>query len=239
MSKRRPRVSTSFGVLRPLRAEGAHQPQHLVGRLLDHDRVERLADDTEHREQGERRAEDDLLAEGVVDDRGVGLEDEPGDRLVGHEEQELIARQASAVEVVALREVAHLHLHVAHELLTLTAALLVGGRIEVAQVRGERELHVHVQHVVFRELEREVGDRPAALDRGLLLVVDVLDEAGEPQHVFGHALAPLAPRLAAGERLAQAVGGVGERARGGRVELELLAQPPERHRVRPAEIAEL
>ena len=45
----------------------------------------------------------------------------------------------------------------------------------------------------------------AALDRGLLLVVDVLDEAGEPQHVFGHALAPLAPRLAAGERLAQAL----------------------------------
>ena len=118
------------------------------------------------------------------------------------------------VEVVALRELAHLQPHVAQELLTLTAALVVGGRVEVAQVGGERELHVHVQHVAFREQEREVGDRPAALDRGLLLVVDVLDEAGEPQHVFGHALAPLAARLAAGERLAQAVGGVGERASG-------------------------
>ena len=37
--------------------------------LLDHDSVERLADDTEHREQGERRAEDDLVAQGVVDDQ--------------------------------------------------------------------------------------------------------------------------------------------------------------------------
>ena len=41
-------------------------------------------------------------------------------------------------------------------------------------------------------------------------VVDPVDEAGEPQHVFGHALAPLAARGRAGQRLAQRLGGLGE-----------------------------
>ncbi len=83
--------------------------------------------------------------------------------------------------------------------------------------------------MVLRQLEREVGDRAAALDGDLLLVVDVLDEAGEAEHVFGHALAPLPTGLAARQRLAQALRGVGEVAGLGRVELELLAHLAERH----------
>ena len=50
---------------------------------------------------------------------------------------------------------------------------------------------------------------PAA-SRRLLAVADALDQAGGPQHVVGHALAPLAPRLGVGERLAQRLRGVGQ-----------------------------
>ena len=41
-------------------------------------------------------------------------------------------------------------------------------------------------------------------------VVDAVDEAGEPEHVFGHALAPLAACGGARERLAQRLRGLGE-----------------------------
>ena len=43
-----------------------------------------------------------------------------------------------------------------------------------------------------------------AVDLGLLAVVDVLGEPGEAQHVLGHPLAPLAPGLRVGQRLARA-----------------------------------
>ena len=50
---------------------------------------------------------------------------------------------------------------------------------------------------------------------GLLPVADALDHAGVAQHVVGHALAPLAAGLGAGEGLAQVAGGLGERSGGG------------------------
>ena len=112
-----PELVDRLVVLLELRAEGADEPKHLVTRPLEHDGLERLADHAQHREQGERRAEDDLLLEGVVDHRRVGLVDEPGDRLVRDEQEQLLARQARAVEVVAPGEVAHFHPHVADELL--------------------------------------------------------------------------------------------------------------------------
>ena len=59
------------------------------------------------------------------------------------------------------------------------------------------------------EEERVVG--PARTrERGLLAVVDALQEAGELQHVFGHPFAPLPPDPRAGERLAQLMGVLGE-----------------------------
>ena len=63
-----------------------------------------------------------------------------------------------------------------------------------------------------RQQEREVGDG-AAGDRPLLAVVDALEQPGEAQDVVGHALAPLAPRLRAGERLPQRLGGAGQLGR--------------------------
>ena len=80
-------------------------------------------------------------------------------------------------------------------------------RLEGAQVVVDRELHVHVQHPVARQQERDVGDAPAG--HALLpQVVDALDQAGRPQHVVGHPLAPLPAGLGAGQRLAEALGGL-------------------------------
>ena len=83
------------------------------------------------------------------------------------------------------------------------------------------------------------GIEPAALDGDLLLVVDVLDEAGEAQHVLGHPFAPLPSGLAARQRLAQPLRGVGEVAGLRRVELELLAHLAERHLAGASEVGEL
>ena len=90
------------------------------------------------------------------------------------------------------------------------ALLEVRLRVEEAQVVVERELHVHVEHDAARQEEREVRDAPAAFDRDLLAVLDALDEAGEREHVLGHALAPLAAGLRARQRLAQALRRAGE-----------------------------
>ena len=54
--------------------------------------VDRLADDGQHREQGERRAEHDLLAQGDVDQPGIVLVDERVDALVGDEQQHVVDR---------------------------------------------------------------------------------------------------------------------------------------------------
>ena len=51
---------------------------------------------------------------------------------------------------------------------------------------------------------------PEPGDRLVPAVVDAVDEAGEAQHVFGHALAPLAARGGARQRLAERLRGVGE-----------------------------
>ena len=59
-----------------------------------------------------------------------------------------------------------------------------------------------------------------AAQLGLLAVVDVLDEAGESQHVLGHPLAPLPARLGVGQRLVQGPCGVGQ----GRGDLGVTAQ---------------
>ena len=82
--------------------------------------------------------------------------------------------------------------------------------VEEAQVVVERELHVHVQRRALRAAGTcSRGCRPAR-DRLVAPVVDAVDEAGEPQHVFGHALAPLATRGGARQRLAQRLRGLGE-----------------------------
>ena len=91
------------------------------------------------------------------------------------------------------------------------SASVVG--LEVAEVVVDRELHVHVEHAAAGQQEGDVGDG-AAGDARLLAVGDALDHAGEAQHVVGHALAPLAAGLGAGEGLAQVAGGLGEGPRG-------------------------
>ena len=78
-------------------------------------------------------------------------------------------------------------------------------RLDVADEVVERELHVHVEHEVVGHEEREVGPAARSFEGALALVVHALDEPGQAQHVFGHALAPLAPHLRAHERLAQAL----------------------------------
>ena len=211
-SMRRPTVVEGAGELVPLLLERAEHGEDLLGRLLDHEVVERLADHAEHGEQRERRAEHDLLAEGVVDQRGIVLVDEAAQRLVRQEQEHVVDRGAGALMgVLAPGQLPHPQAHVAQEGLAVRRPLGFGAGVEVAQVGGERELHVHVQDVALRQRERVVGQGARARDGGLLLVVHVLDEARQPQHVLGHALPPLAPRLRAGQGLAEALRGGGQR----------------------------
>ena len=79
-----------LGVLLPLLAELADQREDLVARLLDHEVVERLADDAEEGEQRQRRAHHDALRHGVVEQAGIVLVDEPGELLVGQEQQHVV-----------------------------------------------------------------------------------------------------------------------------------------------------
>ena len=51
---------------------------------------------------------------------------------------------------------------------------------------------------------------PDARHRLVAAVVDAVDEAGEAQHVFGHALPPLAARGGARQRLPERLRGVGQ-----------------------------
>ena len=140
--------------------------------------------------------------------------DEGVDGLVGDEQQHLVERVVG-VDVDPARQLAHPGPHVAHERHPVPVALAVGRRLEVAEVVVDGELHVHVQDPAAGQQEREVGD--GARRRGrLLAVADALDQAGGPQHVVGHALAPLAPRRGVGQRLAQRLGGVGQAGAGRR-----------------------
>ncbi len=91
-------------------------------------------------------------------------------------------------------------------------AALTSGRpvgLDGPHVVVDRELDVHVQHAALGQQEGDVGDA-AAGHAGLAAVVDALDQAGHAQDVVGHALAPLAAGLGAGQRLAQALGGGGQ-----------------------------
>ena len=141
----------------------------------------------------------------------VVLVDEAGELLVGQEQQHVVDGRAVALAgVLAAGQLLDPQAHVGEEALEVRLALGVGADLEVAQVRRQRELDVHVQHVALGQLERVVRPAGAAVDLGLLAVVDVLGEAGQAEHVLGHALAPLATGLRVGEGLAQHPGGVGQ-----------------------------
>jgi hypothetical protein len=141
------------------------------------------------------------------------------DAFVREEEQDVVERAAGRIDVAPAGELAHPGPHVPQERLELGGA----AALQVAHVVRHRELHVHVEHLAAGQQERDVGD--GALRRGpLLLVGDALDQAGEAQHVVGHALAPLAAGLGRGEHLAQRAGGGGEQRRLLVGAHELLAQ---------------
>ena len=127
---------------------------------------------------------------------------------------------ASDDVVGAAGQLLDLAAHVLQEVVAVPALLELGFGVEVPQVVVERELHVHVEHDAARQQEREVRDARPAGDGGLLPVLDAFDEPGELQHVLGHPLTPLAAGLAAGERLAQPLGRLGELGEA----LTLLAQ---------------
>ena len=127
-------------------------------------------------------------------------------RLVGQEQQDVVDRGSIADGgVVPLRQLPHPAPDVAEERLPVRLALGLRAGLQVAQVGRQRELDVHVEDVALRHGERVVGQGASALHRRLLLVVDVLDEPGQAEHVLGHALAPLAPGLGVGQRLPQAL----------------------------------
>ena len=112
------------GELVPLRSERAEQLQDLVRRLLDHEVVERLADHAEEGEQRQRRAEHDLLREGVLHEAWIVLVHEPADRLVGEEQQHVVDRLADTDPgVVALGELLHPQPDVFDEGVTVGRAL--------------------------------------------------------------------------------------------------------------------
>ena len=98
----------------------------------------------------------------------VALVDERSQRLVGHEQQDVVHRRPLVgPAVLALGQLAHPGAHVAHERGPVCRALGLVARVEVAQVGRHRELDVHEQHVALGQEEREVGDAGAlALDGG-------------------------------------------------------------------------
>ena len=82
VSKRLATASRLLGELRPT-GPGSRPSalEDLVRRPVEQSNgVDRLADHAEHREQGERRAEHDLLAQREVGQARVALVDEPVDR---------------------------------------------------------------------------------------------------------------------------------------------------------------
>ena len=164
----------------------------------------------------------------VVEQAGIVLVDEPGELLVGQEQQHVVdGRLVALAGVLAPGQLLHPRPHVAEEALEVGLALGVGADLEVAQVRRQRELDVHVQHVALGQVERVVRPARAAADLGLLAVVDVLGEPGEAQHVLGHPLAPLAAGLRVRQRLAEHARRVGERAGDLGVRAQRLVDLPE------------
>ncbi len=185
-------------------AELADQGENLIAGLLDDEVVVGLTDHAQEGEQRERRAHHDPLCHRIVDQAGIALVDETGELFVGKEQQHVVDRVASRLAgVVALGQLFDPCPYVAQEGGTMSLTLGIGVGVEIAQVAGHRELDVHVQLVPLGQREREVGPPGCPVELGLLDVVDVLDEAGQPQHVLGHPLAPLAAGRGTGHRLAQ------------------------------------
>ena len=176
----------------PLLLERAEQRQDLVRRVHELQVLDRLAHQCQHREQREGRAQHDSALSGLVAELGVVLVDERVELLVGDEQQHEVDGAGRGVDVVAPGEGPHVAADVTEEVVAEPLAVEVGDRLGAADVVLERELHVHVHAQAVGQQEREVGDPPAARDRGLLAVVDALDQAREPEHVLGHALTPLA-----------------------------------------------
>ena len=160
----------------------------------------RMTASTANSVSGEQKT--DLVAQRVVEDRAVLLLDERVDRLVRDEEQDAVDGVRRRV-VVAARDFLQPEADVAQELLAPPLPLDVGSGLVEPQVVVERELHVHVQGLALRQQERVVGDAARSRDGLVAAVVDAVDEAGEAEHVFGHALPPLPARGGARERLAQ------------------------------------
>src|SRR6266540_1586093 len=198
--------------LLPLIGEAAEQGEDLVGCARELEVLDHLPDQREHHEKRDRRAEHDPLLHRIVEHLAVVLVDEGVQLVVRDEQQHEVDRAAGGIDVVAAGELLDPRPYVAEEVVTVALALELRRRVAVAQVVVERELHIHVQDEVVGEEEREVGYPPAALDRALLAVVDVLDEVRDAQHVLGHALTPTAPRLRARQHLPQALGRLHERA---------------------------
>ncbi len=134
--------------------------------------------------------------------------DERVDALVGDEQQHVVDRGVG-VDVGPGGDLLDALADIAQERARRRPGVGLGHRVEGAQVVVDGELHVHVQHPFAGQQEGHVGDATAG-QAGLAPVVDPLDQAGQAQHVVGHALTPLAPGLGAGQRLAQALGGVGQ-----------------------------
>src|ERR1700737_422986 len=194
--------------LAPLLRKLAQEAEDLVGGAREAEVLDHLTDERQDDEQGERGAEHDAVTDGGVEDGVVLLVDEGVELLVGDEQQDKVDRAAPGVDVVAVAELADPGPHVAEEVVAVPLALEVGGGVAEPDVVVERELDVHVQQQVVGQEERVVGDPAAGVEGPLLAVVDVLDEPGEAEDVLGHALAPLAPGLGAGQRLPKALGGV-------------------------------
>ena len=83
----------------------------------------------------ERRAHHDPLAEGIVEQGRIVFVDEPGELLVGQEQQDVVDRGAGAgAGVVALGQLLHPQPDVAQERRAVGLALGFGRRLEVAEV---------------------------------------------------------------------------------------------------------
>ena len=97
----------------------------------------------------------------LVEQARVVLVDEPGELLVGQEQQHVVDGRAVALAgVLPLGQLLDPQPHVGQEALEVGLALGVGADLEVAQVRRQRELDVHVEHVALGQVERVVRAGP-------------------------------------------------------------------------------
>ena len=114
VSKPRPTLSSASANLSHCWREPARQLRISSDVRSSSGLLDRLADDGQHREQRERRAQHDPLAQRDVEQVGVVLVDEAVDGLVGDEEQDVVDGVAG-VDVAAPGELLHPVAHVAQE----------------------------------------------------------------------------------------------------------------------------